>query len=1161
MLSILDKIKNYEIVTHLENQDGHFVIQDTLAFSLTISAVFAKKPQKILINCPNLYSAQDIYEHITSVLGEDDVLFFPQDEIFRVDVNAYSREMLSQRLYCMHECLKNNNKIIITHSSSLTRYLPDPKVFEEHCIKIKVGNEFDIKKLVNTITKQGYKRVNKIDGPLQFAQRGDIVDVFPINADRPYRIEFFDVEVESIRQFDISSQLSDKEFEEISILPALDIILTDEERERLPIVLREEAKKAQFRIGGDEYYKLLDRTKDLIDNINENGFDENYYNLYQLLVTKPFDIIDYVKPDLAIEYDSKQCKTSMDLLLSQIYDYFSELYKGGISLPLYNPYENLDDAYLKFNKLIKTTKDYSGVNDFELPIRGITKAASNIFKAIEMIKEYNDEGKKVIICLDETQYDSFKQYLDEYEIKYEEINPNDIPNENLGITHEKLIEGFEFYREKLVILSQREIYGYRPKVTRYLQRFKNATILKSYDELQPGDYVVHEECGIGCFDSITTLTVSGMHKDFLKIQYAGTGVLYVPLEQFKLVRKYVSKEGAVPKVNKLGGGEWEKTKKKIKERVNLLADRLIKLYAERNATPGYAFKPDDEFQAAFEKAFPYPLTEDQQKAVDEIKRDMESPHPMDRLLCGDVGFGKTEVAFRAAFKAILSGQQVALLCPTTLLARQHYEKALERFSLFGVNVCMFSRFVPQSHQNEQIKQIKEGKIHFIIGTHRILSKEIEIPNLKLLIIDEEQRFGVEHKEKIKEMSKNIDVLTLTATPIPRTLQMSLLNIRSLSQLQSAPSNRMPIQTYVIPQSDDVIKEAIEKELARKGQVFYLHNITFSTGSTVTKLQKLIPNARIDVVHGKMDKDEIEEVMAKFYAGEIDILVCTSIIETGLDISNANTILIENADNFGLAQLYQIKGRVGRSNRIAYAYLMYNDKKELSDVARKRLKAIKDFTELGSGFKIAQRDLTIRGAGDILGPEQAGFIDTVGIDMYLKLLNEVVKEKQGEELPQDNIKVSNIQMDAYIPKKYAENDGDKLEIYREIQTISTLPNLEIFKEKLKDIYGKLPSEVELLLRKRKIDILSSSIYIESMVEENGGATVVLTQEASKLNRIGILLFENLGRSASYIRATFADRKIRLRLNKTMNYLDHLEKMLQAINDSCMNLERGNQNEIR
>ena len=610
------------------------------------------------------------------------------------------------------------------------------------------------------------------------------------------------------------------------------------------------------------------------------------------------------------------------------------------------------------------------------------------------------------------------------------------------------------------------------------------------------------------------------------------------------MRKFVSKEGAVPKINKLNGTDWARTKNRIKDKINNLAERLLLLYAQRNAELGFAFKEDDEFQKAFERAFPFPLTEDQEKAVEEIKKDMMSPHPMDRLLCGDVGFGKTEVAFRAAFKAILSGAQVALLCPTTLLARQHYERALERFSLFGVRIAMFSRFVPLSEQKRMMQDIKEGKVHLIIGTHRLLSKEIVIPNLKLLIVDEEQRFGVEHKERIKEVAHGIDVLTLSATPIPRTLQMSLLGIRSLSLLSSAPSNRMPIQTYVAPYQDNLVKEAIERELARGGQVFYLHNNTSTIVSKANKIAKMINGAKISVVHGQMDKEDIEDTMSRFYNNEINILVCTSIIETGLDIANANTMIIEEADHFGLSQLYQIKGRVGRSDRIAYAYLLYNKDKELSDISKKRLKAIKDFTELGSGYKIAQRDLTIRGAGDILGPEQAGFIDTVGVDMYIKLLNEVLQEKQGTIAKEKVVKVNNLSIDAYIPSSYA-TDGDKLELYQEIQTLNTIPQLEIFASKLKDVYGKLPPQVELLIRKRRIDILGNSANVEAIKEESGAIVVLLTKEISSINRIGIILFEKLGEVAKHVVASFEDRKIKLRLKKSSLYVDELEKLLSTI----------------
>ena len=1149
MLNLFKKIEDSDFTTHLLNGDGRFVVFDSLSMALAISSAFRKKEQRILVNCPNLYAAQEVYEHLINLLGDDKLLFFPQDEIVRIDVNAYSKEMLSQRLFVMEESLKLENKVLICHSASLTRFLPDVKQFESLVISLEVNKEYPIKEIVNKLIDQGYIRVNKIDGPLQFALRGDILDIYPIDCDRPTRIEFFDDQVESIRKFDIATQLSDEEISSISIYPASDIILSKEEKETLCKILIEKVQSYRSELDYEAYQRLEERINKDIELIKENQITEGLYKYLSLLNNKPINIADYFIPELTICFDKDKCFSSFDFLNEQSYAYFSELYKDGYALKNYLFFMDLSDALSKCKNVKYTYSFYVDKNDIELPIRSIPEVAPNVFQAIENIKNYIENGKQVIVCLQD-QYDSFKEYLREFDVKFEEIT-SEISLENpLCIVNFDLREGIELYKENQIFLSKKEIYGYRIKVSRFLRRYRNAKILKSYEELNPGDYVVHEECGIGQFDEIVNLEVQGIYKDFLKIKYAGTGVLYVPLEQFKLVRKYVSKEGAVPKLNKLGGTEWEKTKAKIKNRVNDLAERLIKLYAERNSTPGFSCKEDDELQIAFEKAFPYVLTEDQEKAVAEIKKDLESPHPMDRLLCGDVGFGKTEVAFRAAFKVILSGGQVSLLCPTTLLCRQHYQRAIERFSLFGVKIAQFSRFVPASVQKKQIEEIKEGKIHLIIGTHRLLSKEIVIPNLRLLIVDEEQRFGVEHKERIKEVSKNIDVLTLSATPIPRTLQMSLLGIRNLSQLQSAPSNRMPIQTYVSYQNDNLIKEAIERELARKGQVYYLHNQTASIYSTMNKINKLVKNARVGVVHGKMDKEEIEVIMNSFYNGEIDVLVCTSIIETGLDISNVNTILIENADNFGLAQLYQIKGRVGRSNRIAYAYLMYNEKKEMSEVAKKRLKAIKDFTELGSGFKIAQRDLTIRGAGDILGPEQAGFIDTVGIDMYIKLLNEVIKEKQGQVEKKKQIKVTNLALNAFIPKSYA-NDGDKLEIYQEIQDITTIAELEVFKGKLKDIYGNIPQELQVLLRKRKIDIMSSSVFIESMEEANNNINIVLTKEASSINRIGINLFNNLGNVVKSLRVSFVDRQIRIKLIKNNNYLDELEKTLDAINRSCIN----------
>ena len=1147
MLRIFKQIEDSDFISSFIKKEGRFVVVDSLSLAIIASSVFNKKKQRILINCPNLYSAQEVYEHLINFIGDENLLFFPQDEIFRVDVDAYSKEMLLQRLFVMEESLKREPKILICHSASLTRFLPSLELFKSNILLIEKNKSYNIKEIINHLVRQGYTRVNKIDGQLQYALRGDILDIYLIDKQDPIRIEFFDDEVESIRFFNISNQLSIEEIDKVTIFPANDILLTQEEITKLEEVLSNEVNKYKNELPPEYYLNLKDQIENEIKEIKEKGLNDSFYKYFSLIQERKTHIFDYFDPELTICYDKERCYSSLEFLNSQAYAYFSELFKVGKALKHYSFFDDLSSCLYGCTNLIYTYSSYEGKEDVELSIRSIADVAMNIFQALENIQKYIENGKKVIVCLDD-QFESFKTYLDEYDIKYDIISLDQEPTSSLSFVKFNLVEGFEFYKENLVFLSKREIYGYRVKISRFLKRYKNAKVLKSFEELLPGDYVVHEECGIGQFEEIVNLEVEKIHKDFLKIKYADSGILYVPLEQFKLVRKYVSKEGAVPRLNKIGGKEWEKTKQKIKNRVNDLADRLIKLYAERNSIEGFSCKKDDEFQISFENAFPYTLTDDQEKAIEEIKRDLESPHPMDRLLCGDVGFGKTEVAFRAAFKTILSGGQVALLCPTTLLCRQHYQRAVERFSLFGVKIAQFSRFVPDSIQKEQIKLIKEEKIHLIIGTHRLLSKDIEIPNLKLLIVDEEQRFGVEHKERIKEVSKNIDVLTLTATPIPRTLQMSLLGIRSLSQLQSAPSNRMPIQTYVCPKNDSLIKEAIERELARKGQVYYLHNNTATIYSTMRKITSLIKNVNVDVVHGKMDREDIENVMNRFYNGEIDVLVCTSIIETGLDISNVNTILIENADCFGLAQLYQIKGRVGRSNRIAYSYLMYDEKKEMNEVAKKRLKAIKDFTELGSGFKIAQRDLTIRGAGDILGPEQAGFIDTVGIDMYIKLLNEVIKEKQGQIEEKEKIKVSNLALDAYIPKVYA-SDGDKLEIYQEIQEVSTLVELEVFKNKIKDIYGKIPNEVMLLLRKRKIDILSSSIYIESLEETKEAIIILLSKTTSEIKRIGINLLSNLESLARDIIFSFVDNQIKIKLKKDNSYLEKLEKLLVIIDKTC------------
>lgn len=650
--------------------------------------------------------------------------------------------------------------------------------------------------------------------------------------------------------------------------------------------------------------------------------------------------------------------------------------------------------------------------------------------------------------------------------------------------------------------------------------------------------MVHKQYGIGKYLGIVTREKNGIHKDYLRIVYKGNDELYIPLEQFKLIRKFVSKEGVAPKLHKLGSGEWEKTKAKINESVKEIADRLVKLYSLRETNIGYAFSKDTIYQREFEDDFDYELTKDQIEAVNEIKKDMEKAKPMDRLLCGDVGFGKTEVALRAAFKAVMDNKQVAFLCPTTILSQQHLKTTLRRFSNFPINIKIVNRFVSSKEIKEIKQQLKEGKIDILIGTHRLLSKDIVFKDLGLLIIDEEQRFGVVHKEKIKELKSSIDVLSLSATPIPRTLQMSLVGIRALSQLNTPPNNRLSVQTYVIEKNDALIKEVIERELSRDGQVFYLYNNVKEIYSVAKKLAMNIKGLKVGVAHGQMGKDEIEDVMIKFINKEYHVLVCTTIIETGIDIPNANTIIIDNADRFGLSQLYQIKGRVGRSSRLAYAYLMYAPTKQLSEIAMKRLKSMKEFAKLGSGYKIALRDLSIRGAGDMLGPRQAGFIDTVGMDMYIEMLNDAIKEKQGIVVEEEKEPLkTNINVDAYIPETFEEEDYQKITLYQRMDKLKTKEELISMQEEIIDNYGKLPKAVEMLFEKKKLDILVNEEHIENFVENKQNVELIFTKEWSS-GIDGIKLFELTTTLSQDIKIRYHSQKINVIIPKSKNYLSLL-----------------------
>ena len=1147
-MNLFEKLQLNKITPLLERKKGHFVVDENNGIALLVASNYKKNKGSYLLVTSNLFKAQKLYSSLVSFLNKDDVLLFPCDELIRAETIAESKEMSAHRLYVLDEILKRKNVIVVANLASACRYLPAPILFKERTFNLKVGQRYNLSELRKKLVINGYINVNKVDQSLQFAIRGDVLDIFSVNNDYPVRIEFFDDEVESIRYFDIAKQTSISMIDEVSILPASDILFNQKDRLAIGEKLYAALEKEQGVLNPSTFDKLRDTVDELAYQFNDGESNEKLYKYFGFLTDNHYSLFDYCSSFNKIIVDLPSINNSNNILQNDSHEYLSELYENGKALSRLEIYQDIN-RLVNFEGVITTSTFIDSPSAISFDIKNIPFQASKVSDSINIIQTYLNDGYQLILALNNKEHiQTIEQILDHQHLKYQLVDGFNLPKEGkIGISLINLANGFLIGDSKIAYLTSAELFNEKVRTARFDNRFKEATILRSYEELEPGDYVVHEYQGIGQFIQLQTLEIDGVHKDYLKIAYWGNEFLYVPLAQFQLVRKYLGKEGAAPRLSHLHSKDWENTKKKVKARINDLAERLMQLYVERSKIHGFAFQEDDEFQKEFEDRFEYELTKDQQKALDEIKRDMESDSPMDRLLCGDVGFGKTEVAFRAAFKAILSGKQVAILCPTTLLARQHYELALKRFANFDVNIAIFSRLITKKKQNEFEKQIEEGKAHLIIGTHRLLSKNIHFKELGLLIIDEEQRFGVEQKERIKELKNDIDVLTLTATPIPRTLQISLIGVRSMSKIDTPPQDRMPIQTYVTPFKMDVVKELIERELGRNGQVFFLHNNIATLYTRVSLLQKMMPNVTFGVAHGKMDREDIEDVMMRFYEGDIDVLVATSIIENGIDVPNANMIIVEDSENYGLSQLYQIKGRVGRSSRIAYAYLMYSEFKVLNEKAQKRLKALQDFTELGSGYKIAQRDLMIRGAGDILGPEQAGFIDSIGLDMYIKLLNETIKEKMDGVVEEENVEVNPVlNVDAYIPNSYAK-EGDKIELYQDILHASSIDSLLNIKEKTRDIYGRLPEEVELLFVKRHIDLLVKEAKIQKLEEKPKLIEILLGDEYINIKGIGNILFEALIPFLAFVKISYANNVFKIQLSKRKNWMMDLEAILKSLSE--------------
>jgi len=1138
MEAILQRISQHPAIKAYGRHQERFANVSLAQEALLVASFYKQNPQPLIIVKPNLFQAQQLYEKVAALLGHPEQTFlYPQEESLRVEAIASSPEMHTLKMEALMKLLTVENPLCITHTAAIIRKIPTKETLLKLVIEVCDGENITPEIIINKLREMGYTQVSRVDQPLTFALRGGIIDVYAINYEHPIRIEFFDTEVDSIRTFDIHTQRTIQMINNIRIPLATDVIFTEESIRQIETKIEEKLEVSATDRDTMELAVLRDSIEKDLAYIKKHIKEPKLYRFLGLSddVGSLLDLCDAKIVVSSIEEVKKQ----QHHIISDTVEYIQELSQDHRALPFFDVFFDAMTLLAPKNPLFFHQFDVK--DELKLSWHALSKMIQPLPQISQKIYQQSQQMDVVLILQESEMRLMIEQFIDQ-NIPYQ-ISDGSKVYPGITIIHGQYDEGFEAIDEKLIVYTSKELFSTTVRLGRFVNRFKEAEILSNYDELATGDYVVHQHHGIGKYMGLTTQLIDGVHKDFLHIAYRGDDVLYVPLEQFRLVRKFVSGEGASPKLNKLGSGEWSKTKKRLSENIADLADRLIALYASRSEHIGYAYKEDSEMQREFESEFEYELTDDQKQAIIEIKEDMIKAKPMDRLLCGDVGFGKTEVAIRAAFKAVSENKQVAFLCPTTVLSRQHYQTFLRRFKNYPVNIAVLNRFVIESKQKEILHDVSLGKIDILIGTHRILSKDVKFKDLGFLIIDEEQRFGVEHKEKIKELRNSIDVLSLSATPIPRTLQMSLIGLRSLSQLNTPPSNRLPVQTYIIEKNRSLIKEIIERELARGGQVFYLFNNVEQIFSLAYRLQQDIPYAKVAVAHGQMNREEIEDVMFQFTENQCNVLVCTTIIETGIDIPNANTMIIDRADTFGLSQLYQIKGRVGRSDRLAYAYLMYEPKKQLSEVASKRLGAIKEFTELGSGYKIAMRDLTIRGAGDLLGPDQSGFIDTVGIDMYIEMLQKAIAEKQGvfvepevQPLPKVMMKV-----DAYIPKNFAPEDLEKINMYKKVDAIRSLKGLNELIEEVSDIYGHLPAVVSLLFEKKRLEILLSEERIHSFKEHSAAVEIVFTKEYSDTID-GVALFTLVNQVSRDIELKYIQRRIVLRFKKHPKWLAEVTQVL-------------------
>lgn len=1112
MQNIIEPLKSLEVfeaaLRHLKYKKTHLNISG-VSDSQVSHLVSGLLPvgTKVIIT-PDEKKAKEIVDDMKFFEG-DRVLFYPSKDLIFYSADVHSNDITRARMLILEQLVQGNDITLVMSVEALVDPLISFDKIQSKILNFEVGLEKSVTQLAKELVFLGYERVDIVESRGQFALRGGLIDVFPMNMEDVVRIEFFGDEVDSIRLVNHETQRSISMLDEAMILPAREIVVDEEAIQRAL-----ETSTKDF----EHHYKKL-KKKNLLDEIGElkrtyevltdkisqhgnfNGIESYVFYYYDQI----YSILDYLTNPKIVLVEPTHILERIKGMSHEYTDSMQTRFEKGQLLPKqlelgyrFNHIIDEIDRYqtIMMSSLFSTKKVLDYEENLQFNIKSINVYHQNFDLMIKDINYYlNLDYTMLLVTASRTRSQRLHELFVEHDISsrvlkdYDHPLPKGIINIGVGQIH----RGFDYPDVKYAILAETDMAGVKKKAKK--RKYSGGSKIDRFTDLKVGDYIVHEHHGVGVFRGLETIEIDNVSKDFIKIDYRDNGSLYIATSQLDAIQKYIGAEGKAPKLNKLGTAEWKKTKSKVKGAVEELATELIALYAKRQETIGFIYSKDTLWQQEFEEMFPYDETDDQLNAIEDTKNDMESTKIMDRLICGDVGYGKTEVAIRAAFKAVQDGKQVVYLVPTTILAQQHYNNFVQRMKDFPVRVDMMSRFRTKKEQQITIEGLKKGLVDIVIGTHRLVSKDIHFKDLGLLIVDEEQRFGVAHKEKIKHLKEDIDVLTLTATPIPRTLHMSLIGIRDMSVLEEPPEERQPIQTYVLEHNDELIKDAIYRELSREGQVYFVHNRVKDIDEVALKISAMVPEATVAFAHGQMSERELEDIMVDFINGEIDVLVATTIIETGLDIQNVNTIIIQNADHMGLSQLYQLRGRVGRSSRLAYAYLTYKRDKVLQEIAEKRLKAIKEFTEFGSGFRIAMRDLEIRGAGNILGQSQHGHMDAVGYDLYCKLLEDAVKKQQGGHYEERFETVIELTVDAFIPPYYIKNEVQKIESYKKIASISTLEDYEDMQDELIDRYGDLPKAVDNLLEVALIKGLANHLYITSIEEKNTNILFEIKQDAS------------------------------------------------------------------